>query len=185
MNLENLLELLAAFITGGILQAILKFLLDKRKQGRIDFQIILKRLDDDNRNIHAENDLLKKRLTNLEAKIILLESAHHDLPIPMWLLDFDGSIIAVNTAFEESFLTSLGKTSVDAMGKLYEDLFSKEDCIEFKKADDIVMKKGQVWYGNVHVMESDWRFIKYIRYAGKAKIGIACLAIPEQVYHNK
>lgn len=61
-------------------------------------------------------------MNNLRNKIILLEAANHEIPIPMWLKDEKGVLLAVNNAYEDMILTPNMITTDYAIGKVDEEL---------------------------------------------------------------
>ena len=85
-------------------------LVGRRKEQRIDFDLIIKRLDKEHEECKETNQLLIKKVAMLENKVLLLESAHQSLPVPMWLKAMDGTMLALNPAYERVFLKPNGLT---------------------------------------------------------------------------
>ena len=187
------MEVIGLLVSGGGLVAILNYFLKKdqqeNEQRRVDFDVILNNLLTENKFFRErEGEAIKrisdleKQLSYLQNKIILLESAHMDLPIPMWLKDTQGVMLAVNSAYEKMFLIPNGKTSQDYVGNRDVDVWGPVLGAQYWSHDQKVLYTGQTFDGFETVVldgvEMNYRIIKYIRYAGRAKIGIAGIASP-------
>lgn len=187
------MEVIGLLVSGGGLVAILNYFLKKdqqeNEQRRVDFDVILNNLLTENKFFRErEGEAIKrisdleKQLSYLQNKIILLESAHMDLPIPMWLKDTQGVMLAVNSAYEKMFLIPNGKTSQDYVGNRDVDVWGPVLGAQYWSHDQKVLHTGQTFDGFETVVldgvQMNYRIIKYIRYAGRAKIGIAGIAIP-------
>jgi hypothetical protein len=189
-------ELVVAFLGGGAVSGFLQYLLGNKNSKRDDFKVLVDALQDDNSKIRdlveklqskvtqyaIERETLHAELIELRASVQLLESAHQDLPLPMWLEDMSGRMLAVNMAYEENFLIPLGLTASDYMGKLDTEIWPDVTAKQFMGNDEMVKRTGQVWRGTEVVPTKNgdvsWTIIKYVRYAGRTKIGVAGLAIP-------
>jgi hypothetical protein len=186
------LNLAITFISGGGLLAFLQYLSTRRKSSTDEFTIIL----DNYKKLYSEllesekkctTELMKVRedLQDLRGKVIVLESAHFDMPFPMWLKDMDFKMIALNPEYEKHFLLPMGKNSSDYLGKYDNEIWPAEIAAEYVQNDRKTLNsRNGYWYGHETIkisgseLTEDWRIVKYIRYAGKIPIGIAGIAIP-------
>lgn len=189
--MSHFTELFIACITGGIIPTIFAYFKFKRSNERVDFELILKTLSDDNVQLRKERldineniRVLEKDVLGLRNQIILLESAHMDLPIPMWLKDTKGIMLALNASYEQTFLIPNGKTTSDYIGKTDIDVWGQEIGTQYWKHDQQVLRTGRKFDGKeiveVDGEKTEYRVIKYARFAGRTKIGIAGLAIPPE-----
>lgn len=183
-------ELIGAVISGGILQSLIQYFITRKKESRNDFDAIIKTWAEDNRRLREMEAQSRARINELDSKVIslqnkitLLESAHQDLPIPMWLKDMDGVMLAVNASYEETFLIPNNKTIEDYIGKTDFDVWPKEVAESFRNHDKLVMRTKKVFNGEEDVLIGgemiQYSIIKYPRYAGRVIIGIAGIAIPQ------
>ena len=174
------------------------FFTSKRKANRVDFETILNRLDkelaeskEERVVLRTENEKLKEEqlqlradLISLRNKIILLESAQNDSPLPMWLKDTDGTMLALNGAYEEMFLIPNGLKMQDYIGKTDYDIWPEEIAKQYRAHDSKVYKSGKTFKGPERVVvngeDVPITVIKYVRYSGNLKIGIAGIAIPKE-----
>src|SRR5690606_29708396 len=99
-------------IGGGTTSAIFNYFSNNRSQRRDDFAELIKVIREDNdtlRNEKKERELviashtlrlseLEKTIQSLQNKIVLFESSHFDLPLPMWLKSTEGTMLSVNHA---------------------------------------------------------------------------------------
>lgn len=127
---------------------------------------------------------LKDKINGLENNILLLESAHQDLPIPMWLKDFKGNMLSVNLAYETIFLKPIGKERKDYVGKSDYDIWPKEIAEVFMKNDILIRRKREPRLITENIPDAmgkliEWNILKYPRMSGNQLIGIAGIAIPK------
>ena len=159
----------------------------------VEFQnSVMKRLADleqQNSELRAEVIALNERLNvkdleiqRLRYDLALMESAHQDLPIPMWLKDENGTMLACNRSYEELFLLPMGKTRADYIGYSDFDVWPEDVAKTFIANDIEVYRNGKIFNSTerfpVDGIITDYHVIKYPRYAGGQKIGIAGIAIP-------
>jgi hypothetical protein len=125
---------------------------------------------------------LERQLFGLQNKLAMMESAHMDAPLPMWLKDVDGTMLALNQAYEDAFLRPIGKTANDYIGRKDVDVYGEELGRQFADHDRIALS-GRI----VDVLEdapvgdgtmAKWRVIKYVRKVGRVPVGIAGIAVP-------
>jgi len=184
------IEIIAAFIAGGGIQYILNWLTARKNSDRDDFTKIVETWQLDNERLRHENDRLESELNkirtelaDLRAKVILMESAHSDAPLPMWLKDSKGIMLSVNKAYEDAFLIPIGKTASEYIGNTDYSVWPPKIAAEYQKNDAEVLSNGLPWRGVEPVLQSDgtttdWYILKYVRYAGTIKLGVAGIAIP-------
>lgn len=184
---------LTGILSGGLVGAIVSW----RKSKRDDFDILIKtwKLDNDRlreemdklreqfKEIEKSLDLEKEKSNHLQNKIILLESAHHDLPFPMWLKDENGVMLSINPAYEKKFLIPMGLEAKDYLFKKDEDVWGAAIAKEYGRHDYVAKVKG-LFIGNETIslkgsdISEEWHVVKYARYLGGVLIGIAGIAIP-------
>lgn len=184
---------LTGILSGGLVGAIVSW----RKSKRDDFDILIKTWKLDNDRLREEMEGLraqfkelekmldseKEKSNHLQNKIILLESAHHDLPFPMWLKDENGIMLSLNPAYEKKFLIPQGFEAKDYLFKKDEDIWGPEIAKEYGRHDYETKIKG-IFIGNEIInlkgsnISDEWHIVKYARYLGGVLIGIAGIAIP-------
>lgn len=129
---------------------------------------------------------LQARLIVLESefrhKIALYESTTRDLPLPMWIKDSSGKVLDCNPTYELTFLAPNGKRSRDYIGNTDADVYPADIAEEYRNNDYEVWSTGNTWVGTETVQIGEnrfqWRIMKYVRYAGSMKLGIAGIAWP-------
>lgn len=115
-------------------------------------------------------------------KIQMFESAHNDLPIPMWLKDENGKILSINGAYERIFLNPRGYEKNDYV---YDsDVWPAEIAEQFGKHDKQVLRDKTTWVGYEKVPDKndvihEWMIIKFVRYANGIVLGIGGIAVPK------
>lgn len=186
----NWVEISIALVTGGALQYSLNYIIAKKNASRDDFTRIVETWQKDNERLREENEKLNEELhkirtelADLRAKVILMESAHSDAPLPMWLKDSNGVMLSVNRAYEETFLRPLGKNASQYIGNKDFDIWPIEIAKQYQKNDNDVLRSGFPWRGTEPVLQADgtsenWYILKYVRYAGTIKLGVAGIAVP-------
>lgn len=185
----NWIELGVAFGSGTVIQYVVTYINSKRTNNRDDFSKIVETWQHDNERLRSENEKLERELhvirlelNELRAKVILMESAHSDAPLPMWLKDTKGIILSVNRSYEETFLIPLNKTANDYIGNTDFAVWPPEIAAQFQKNDSHVLKTGKPWRGVEEIQTETgiqkWNVLKYVRYAGTIKLGVAGIAIP-------
>lgn len=191
------------FITGGGLVSFFNYFREKRKDRTDEFKELLEytkslvtERDAKIEKMQAEYNecremmlQLKEEINELKGKVIVLESAHFDIPFPMWLKGLDGKMISVNTEYENNFLKPNGKTAKDYINKTDEQVWGAEISKEYQLNDKLTLKsKNGYWSGKEKIIIGDtdvtdiWTIVKYVRYAGKTPIGIGGIAIPNIIH---
>ena len=199
----DVLQLIQIIAPTAILSAILTFVVARSKEKRTDFSTITEMLKEDNDRLRLkEKELearvdeqaikilkLEKNVSNLQNKLILLESAHNDSPLPMWLKDENGVMMALNEPYILTFLKPLGKSRDDYIGQDDFAMWPAEVAKQFRKHDKLAEELGfvdtfeDVPNGNGDLIR--FRIIKYARYLGNHVIGIAGIAIPQHETDSK
>lgn len=193
----ELVKYIVAALTGLGAKYGIDFFQSKKKESRVDFDTIVKRLDieltrsqQEREQLSEENRQLQKKiikmqgeLMSLKYKITLLESAQNHSPLPMWLKDTDGTMLAVNDSYDAIFLKPNGIQKGDYVGHFDADVWPETLAQEYKENDEQVLNTRKVFRGYENVLidgkKHKWRIIKYPRYAGEIIVGIAGIAIPE------
>lgn len=192
------LELFGSAVSGGIIVAVLTFIVNWRKENRSDFDAISKAFQRENEILREEIKELKSRLesantrlfemesdlTTLRAHLIVLESSHFDHPFPQWMKGVNGEMLIMNKAYEQMFLRPIGKFINDYIGKKDQDIWPQHLADEYKDNDDWVIRTGQVWQGYEVILdenkkEKKIRIIKFPRYNGRTIIGVSGQVIPD------
>lgn len=125
---------------------------------------------------------LRIQVSDLEIKVKLLESASQQLPVPTWLKDRNGVMLALNAEYERIFLAPSGLSEQDYLGKTDFDIWPEVYAKKYKAIDQVVLQTKRVWMGEEWVIVNDsaqkWRIIKYPRYSGTVLVGVGGIAIP-------
>ncbi len=181
---------------GGL--KIFEYLLGTKKENRSDFESIIDVLNEDNKRLRAEQQEMSRELKEVVAaqardreefhkmsmKLQLMESAHYDLPVPAWLKDTNGVMLAINPAYEELFLTPLGLNPSDYIGKTDVEFWGETIGRPYMVKDQQVFRNGksELCIETVPLPNKEttrYLILKYVRTAGNVKIGIAGMAFKE------
>lgn len=195
------IEIISAAVGGGFLTKLFDYLMNLRKAESDDFDTIVAQWQQDNERLRQENkehkdrqdELYKKiaehekKLSALNAKLLVMESSYMHIPLPSWLKDIDGTMLAVNDAYEMYFLIPNGFVKSDYIGKTDSDVWPGNVAQEFIGNDILTLQsEKKIWFGKETILIKDvdvsdnWRVLKYVRYAGNIAIGIAGIAIPSE-----
>lgn len=141
-------------------------------------QLFVRKMSD-----HKRIRRLEKQVKSLQSKVTLLESAHQSAPIPMWLKDSFGIMLALNESYEQLFLKPRNYTRDDYLYKGDEAVWPEDLVTEFRRNDLMVARTGEVWKGFETIVDhqgklTQWQIIKYPRKVDNITIGIAGIAIP-------
>jgi PAS domain-containing protein len=113
-------------------------------------------------------------------RLMLLESVHNDLPLPQWIKDKHGRMLALNKSYVNVFLAALGKDADDYIGKTDEDVWGKDIGSKYMLHDEWVMEKKQPIYLEEVVKTTDgnvlWQIFKYPRFEDGVVVGVGGLA---------
>jgi hypothetical protein len=161
-NKMNYLEIIAAVVGGGLFTQIFNFVLSKQKAEKDDFESIVDQWQSDNKRLREENQThiikqnqlfkkiaeMEKRISNLNTKLLIMESAGMNIPLPTWLKDLDGTMLAINDSYEFYFLKPIDKTKEDYIGKTDFDIWNEEIAKIYKENDLAVLHSmKKIWFG--------------------------------------
>jgi hypothetical protein len=189
----NLTAIIVAVITtifGTAVGYWLKYKAGSRKQYGDEFDRIVRAWQSDNERLRKREQELEKRVEEMERrvndlsnKLQLMESAHQDLPLPQWLKDKDGTMLALNNAYEQVFLIPNNMERDDYVGRTDKEIWGKEIGAEYQYYDKRALSTRRPVHSIETVKMGDrttkWQVYKYPRYAGNALIGVGGLAIQE------
>tara|TARA_Y100001963_G_scaffold152551_1_gene237609 strand:- start:1251 stop:1880 length:630 start_codon:yes stop_codon:yes gene_type:complete len=196
--MSELLQNVLSFLGGGVLLGILTWIISNRKDKREGLQQVIDNYKDDNKRLRDEFSELKKafekekgernhielqlrsEVMQLRNKLLIMESAHLDLPVPQWLKDVDGTMLAINKAYESTFLEPMDKEASDYIGKTDKDVWDKATAESFASNDRIVMRSKKPFQTQESInLENHievWEILKYPRFSGNTLIGIGGIA---------
>ena len=197
MNTLSMIITAIATLIGGAFGAYLNNRLGHRKQNEIEFSTLVREYKALVDGYRVDFDSLKQKVAMIEAQLMdkdreivqlrnqlmVFESSHSDVPIPMWLKDTSGVMLFVNNEFERVILQPLNKSAKDYIGYTDTDVWGDEMGDSLNSNDKRVMRNrrvtqfqecwagadGTIWCGKV---------IKYPRFLnGKTVIGIGGIII--------
>jgi hypothetical protein len=122
------------------------------------------------------------RISVLETQLILFESSHIDIPLPMWMKDVNGKMVYFNKLAEDAFLIPMNVTLDDYIGKTDHDVWKEEIANEFTSNDKEVMRNNK----EKRVIErypngsGDFYYVDVLKYPRTIKnkvIGVAGVAL--------
>jgi len=194
---SEIIKLIGLVLGGGTIGAFLTYKLSDRKQDTNDFATLVKEykeLVDDYKkelsDLKTEVDALKKakddnyeEIVNLRNQLLIFESSHVDIPVPIWLKDINGKMLFVNQEYERAILHPIGKSSKDYIGHTDIDVWRKEVGKKFIENDRKVVRYKKAiefteeWEG-LNGQKFKGRLIKYPRFINnKTVIGIGGIII--------
>jgi len=194
---EDLLKMIGLVFGSGIAGAFLSFKLGNRKQDNSEFTSVVKEykqlvdeykkdvnlLRDEVRQLKIYNANKRDEVTTLRNQLMIFESSHSDIPIPVWLKDTRGRMLFLNKEYENIILNPIGKKAGDYIGQLDTAIWDKETSMKFIEHDREVMKKkrpiefSEDWIG-ANGVRFQGRVIKYPRFLnGKTVIGVGGIII--------
>lgn len=198
MDVGTIFGLVTTLLTGGAFGVFLTYKLGNRKQTQSELEKVIdtyreRTLEDSAviKELRMRIDELE-RITNkrdlevstLRNQLMIFESSHVDIPLPMWLKDTSGTMLFLNREFEDTFLRPIGKTSHDYIGKKDSAIFSEQDALEFSKSDNEVFRKKRPIKFTEKVGEgvntSFVTFIKYPRFLNNTIIGIGGILLTQE-----
>ncbi len=187
---STILTLISTFLGGG-LGAFLTYKLGSRKQDNNDFaalvgeyKALVGEYKEEVEMLRVEvavfrNDLAEKdkEIINLRNQLMIFESSHTDIPLPMWLKDTSGIMLFINDEYERLILLPLGKKARDYIGQTDVEFWGKDIGLPLTQNDQKVMrnkrpeKLTEEWTGVNDVLH-EGRIVKYPRFSGKTVVGI-------------
>jgi len=186
---------------GFLVSAVVAFVLGNRRAKLGEIQSIIDTLQEERshwkssfENLEVVREELKKEIYDmrneidrLNAKLVIMESGHSDMPFPVWLKDSDGRMMYLNEAYEKMFLRPMGLTREDYIGKYDTDIWDKETAEHFKVNDDLAKTSETGSYRTYeevlvsrdgHHKFETVEVLKYLRFYGGVIIGVGGLIIP-------
>ena len=202
--IQNILTVLG----GGIVGSFFTYKLGKKKQDNNDFISIISEhkqlLEIYKEEYKTEVVELRKKLESVELKLIMrdaeitqlrnqlmiFESSHSDIPIPVWLKDTDGKMLFLNEEYEKAILQPLGKTRNDYIGKTDIEVWGDDIGSNFLEHDKQIIRGRrsiqfeEVWPGANEVFYTG-KVIKYPRFLGRTVIGIGGVIVDINEKHSQ
>lgn len=127
---------------------------------------------------------LEKDRAMMEARFIAFRSSHDSSPLPMWIKDSEGRVLACNKAYERAFLLPRGRTLMEYIGKKDVDVWPEHVAKQFVQNDQTVFRTRKIHDFIEHVTndkgeDEPIRVIKYPRLISGIEdpIGVAGIAI--------
>lgn len=204
MDLTTTITGIATALIGGGIGSLLTYKLGNRKQDESEFSSLMReykdllkeakasaeelklRVDDlekDVRNLTKSVNQKDKEIQHLRNQLIIFESSHSDVPVPIWLKDTNGIMLFLNKEYEDKILKPINKTSDDYIGETDFKIHPPNVAKEFRKHDRRVMTQKKPirfkerWVG----VDGQWYegdVIKYPRFLNRnTVIGIGGLII--------
>lgn len=153
---QIILGIVSALFGGGI-GAYFTFKINTRKAKTSEFQILLderrevtsalthriKELEDDREKDRFKISELEKEVQTLRHQLMIFESSHIDIPLPVWMKDTEGKMVFLNDVYEKEFLLPRGYSINDYLGKNDYSVWPEEIADAFIKNDKEVMRTKQ------------------------------------------
>ena len=196
MEWTSIILAVISAISGGLLGVLLTYKINSRKQDVNEYQFLLNErkeitndlslrvlsLETEVKRLQQNEYEHKTEIASLKNKIILFESSHADIPLPMWLKDTTGTMLYLNSAYEEQFLIPRDFTAADYIGNDDFSVWSDEISKEFRASDNKVVRNkssiktietledvdGNIYYGLI---------LKYPRKVNDKVIGISGIVL--------
>ena len=193
------IDIIIAAVSGGTLAQVFTYLIKRQEVKTDDFETIVAQWKEDNKRLREENDEherrqnelyrriseLEQKISQLNTKLLIMESSYMHIPLPSWLKDIDGTMLALNDSYEKEFLLPSGLNRTDYIGKTDYAVWSEEIARKFIDNDrKVLVSDKKTWFGKEEIIingidvSKNWKVLKYVRYAGNVAVGIAGIAIP-------
>ena len=131
---------------------------------------------------------LEKDKAVMEARFLAFRSSHDSSPLPMWIKDAEGKVLACNRAYEVLFLRPRGYTLNDYLGRTDADVWPSHVAEQFRENDLSVLRDREILdtrenCTNAQGREIPVRVIKYPRTIDgiEEPIGVAGIAILDDI----
>ena len=189
MEISSLGSILSLLGGGGAIGFFLTYLARIRKSSLDELRDVIKDRKEEIerlRRLEAENTIsiraLESKLSSMESKILLMESAHYDLPLPQWLKDMNGTMLSLNAEYERIFLKPLDLRSSQYIGKNDSMVWGEDIARHFRIMDHEVMRKQTHVFTVETIPDASgicrkWEILKYPRFAGNVMIGVGGIAL--------
>lgn len=195
MDWTQILTGLISAVAGGGLGSFLTYKAKAKEQENDEFKILLQEYKellrqnrDDIEDLQHQLDELKLAISErdltilgLQNRLIIFESSHTDIPLPMWLKDTKGIMLFLNDEYEKQILHPIDMTRADYIGKADAEVWSEDIAARFRDNDLKIMRSRspqmmtEHWYGPDGMIEG--RVVKYPRFLNKTVIGIGGICI--------
>jgi PAS domain-containing protein len=204
MENAGIITTIITTLLGGGVGAFLTYKLGNRKQDETEFTSLVSAYKDLVQETKDNAEELKMRVDALEQQVkglnkavsnkdkeiqhlrnqlIIFESSHADVPVPIWLKDTNGIMLFLNSEYENKILRPINKTSEDYIGETDFKIYPPNIAKEFRKHDRRVLTQKKPirfkerWQGSDgQWLEGD--IIKYPRFLNRnTVIGIGGLII--------
>jgi len=139
------IDIIIAAVSGGTLAQVFTYLIKRQEVKTDDFETIVAQWKEDNKRLREENEEherrqnelyrriaeLEKKISQLNTKLLIMESSYMHIPLPSWLKDIDGTMLALNDSYEKEFLLPCGLNRTDYIGKTDYAVWSEEIAKKF------------------------------------------------------
>lgn len=204
MNFTQIIIAVISAISGGALASFLTFRLGNRKQDESEFATLVSQykeltesykqeviqLRTEVNQIRVDLNTKENEVIQLRNQLMIFESSHVDVPVPIWLKDTEGKMLFLNDEYEKAILNPSGKTKQDYIGKKDVDVWGEKVGNSFYNNDREVMRKRhsiefiEEWEG----LNGDFykgKVIKYPRFLNRTVIGIGGIMIESSIIKQK
>ena len=151
-------------------------------------QVQVAELKSTEKSLQEQVNQLQQERAQLQTQFLLLQTSHESSPLPMWIKDQSGRVLAANEAYEKYYLRPIGKTLEDWIGNYDRDVFPQDVAEDWGKNDLWVFQNELTFDGEELVdigggRRARHRIIKHPRYARgiSRPFGIAGIAIPDSL----
>lgn len=145
-----------------------------------------KRLEKRIEELENKVNVLEAEKATLKTQFLMLSSSHDSSPLPMWIKDLGGKVIACNKAYEAHFLIPRGYRLADYLGHDDGTVWPDAIAAEYRKNDESVYRTGKIFDGTESIVDTEGnvrpvRIIKWPRHASgiEQPFGIAGIAVPD------
>ena len=198
MELRTILGLVGSLLGGGALGAVINgYFTSQTEDKRTDldatdrlvkhWEELLKplrdRVDQLETALEDEREISSKyrtELSSLRNKLMIFESSHFDLPLPMWMKDVKGRMIFMNDVCQDLVLAPLNLNIEDYLGKTDSEFWGEDFGKQFAKTDAKVLRTKKplevvhTFYDATNT-EIKAMVLKYPRFHGNEIIGVGGL----------
>ncbi|MEM1215578.1 MAG: hypothetical protein AAGJ82_07835 [Bacteroidota bacterium] len=182
----------------GVLLALGGILLDFSKLKQSEYQDTIEeskneltRLREVEQKCYHDFVNLNRQISDFQNKIIMLETATMDSPLPMWLKSIGtvskpGVMLVLNNAYEQRFLQPIGKRAIDYIGRTDAEFWGDTLGRRYWSLDmEVIRTRSKVDQYEFDPLTGDkLRVIKYPRLYNNNVIGIGGMAIPDMTTKN-
>lgn len=158
-----------------------------RQSYHLEFNRFQKKVDELNSNLQKMkdwNESLQRQIAELTAELQYMSSSLPDLPIPMAIKSSEGTMLALNNAYEREFLLPQGFSRTDYIGHTDSHIWGDVIASTFAKNDAKIKEGGE--FDRVenedfgHALLEQWYFFKYPIFTNEAMVAVGLIAIPKE-----